>query len=208
MPGFDPYQLLNVSREAGAPEIRAAFRQLAKSAHPDAGGAPETWATLQRAYDILMDAEARAHFDATGEAADPKRVAGDGKAMEYISLTLGLALTGDKDLLGTDLVKAIEEALRHKRDETQDFVARAERALARVKRLRKRFARKTDGANDLEGMLDWHETALAEGLESNKARVVHLTRALEIIAQYEFSPEGGGWMLPKMMSASTTTTTM
>lgn len=203
MAGFDPYTLLNVPREAKLAEIRSAYRRLAKTAHPDKGGTAEGWAKLKRAFDILMNAAARAHFDATGEAADPKRDPGDIKPMEYISLALGKALTGQKDLLGIDLVKAIAEALSHHRGEAQGYVETGERAMERLKRLRNRFKRKMPGNNDMEGMLDWHEQQLEVGLAHNRTSIKDLSRALEIIEQYEFNPEGGGWMLPGAAQSST-----
>lgn len=194
MAGFNPYEVMGLKADADGVEIRSAYRRLARSVHPDSGGNAESWAQLKRAYDILNDPAARAHFDATGEAADPQRNPGDVRPMEHISIALGLALTGDKDLLGTDLVKAIKKALLFKRDEHRSFVEKAEAALLRAKRMRNRFRRKTGGANDLEAMLDWHEEQLNEGLRGNKAHVADFTRAAEIIDQYEFDPEGGGRM--------------
>ncbi len=52
---IDPYETLGVARDAGEAEIRAAFRQAAKSAHPDQGGDVESFAQLTAAHELLKD---------------------------------------------------------------------------------------------------------------------------------------------------------
>ncbi|MCM2294521.1 DnaJ domain-containing protein [Allorhizobium sp. BGMRC 0089] len=63
----DPYSLLGVKRDAGADEIKAAWRAKAKSSHPDQNrddpGATERFAELGQAYDLLKDPEKRNRYD-------------------------------------------------------------------------------------------------------------------------------------------------
>lgn len=60
---MNAYETLGVSR--GAPEavIKAAYRALMKTAHPDAGGSAEEAQRINDAYDALMDPERRAELD-------------------------------------------------------------------------------------------------------------------------------------------------
>jgi len=60
----DPYQVLGVPRDAGDDEIRAAFRRLAKAAHPDASGSPGLYEALVEARDTLLDPTRRRALDA------------------------------------------------------------------------------------------------------------------------------------------------
>jgi curved DNA-binding protein CbpA len=60
----DPYETLGVSRAADAAAIRCAYRALATTRHPDAGGSTSGWVPIQRAYDTLIDEDARAALDA------------------------------------------------------------------------------------------------------------------------------------------------
>lgn len=67
----DPYEVLGVSRDADADEIRRAYRALARTHHPDVSkepGAEERFKEIGEAYAVLSDPERRAAFD-RGEAA-------------------------------------------------------------------------------------------------------------------------------------------
>ena len=48
-------QLLDVRRDADEQELRRAFRQAARVAHPDGGGTSGDLADLRRARDLLLD---------------------------------------------------------------------------------------------------------------------------------------------------------
>ena len=63
----DPYEVLGVSKSASAPDIKSAFRKLAKKLHPDANkhdkDAASKFAELNAAYEIVGDADKRKAFD-------------------------------------------------------------------------------------------------------------------------------------------------
>lgn len=63
----DPYSLLGVKRDAGADEIKAAWRSKAKSLHPDHNQddpmAAKRFSEVGQAYDLLKDPERRRRFD-------------------------------------------------------------------------------------------------------------------------------------------------
>lgn len=63
----DPYHILGVQRTDDAAAIRAAYRKLAKTHHPDLNpGKPEAaerFKEISGAYDLLSDAEKRGKFD-------------------------------------------------------------------------------------------------------------------------------------------------
>src|SRR5881397_3580182 len=63
----DPYDVLGVSKNASAAEIKSAFRQQAKKLHPDANKhdpkAAARFAELNAAYEILGEADKRKAFD-------------------------------------------------------------------------------------------------------------------------------------------------
>lgn len=63
----DYYDVLGVSADASADEIRRAYRRLARTAHPDANpddpSAEGRFKAISAAYDVLGDAEKRAEYD-------------------------------------------------------------------------------------------------------------------------------------------------
>lgn len=72
----DPYQVLGVKREAGADEIKRAFRKLAKTWHPDRNAKDPKAATrfseINSAYEIIGDETKRRQFDRGEIDADGK----------------------------------------------------------------------------------------------------------------------------------------
>lgn len=73
---IDHYAVLGVAHDASAPEIRRAYRRLARQHHPDLNpqpAEPGRFVALVRAYEILNDPVRRAEYDrgfapATSEA--------------------------------------------------------------------------------------------------------------------------------------------
>lgn len=63
----DYYDVLGVSPDAGAEEIKRAYRQLARRYHPDISGEDRgaAFKELARAYDVLRDPGRRRRYDAT-----------------------------------------------------------------------------------------------------------------------------------------------
>lgn len=73
----DYYEVLGVTRNASASELKKAFRRLARQYHPDVSEAPdaaEKFKEINEAYEVLSDSNKRARYDRFGHAG----VSGDG----------------------------------------------------------------------------------------------------------------------------------
>ena len=66
MPEQSLYEILGVSKDATAKEIKKAYFELAKVVHPDKGGDEEKFKQIQTAYDILSDDGKRRMYEMTG----------------------------------------------------------------------------------------------------------------------------------------------
>lgn len=64
----DYYKTLGVSKNATADEIKKAFRKLARTNHPDAGGDEDKFKEINEAYEVLSDEKKRQLYDQYGTA--------------------------------------------------------------------------------------------------------------------------------------------
>lgn len=70
----DLYARLGVDRKASTDEIRRAYKDLARSKHPDKGGDVEEFQAIQEAHEVLCNEDRRRMYDMTGSvggAAEP-----------------------------------------------------------------------------------------------------------------------------------------
>lgn len=82
----DYYEVLGVSKDASAAEIKSAFRQLAKKYHPDVSKEPDAekkFKEVQEAYEVLGDETKRQQYDQFGHAAFDQAAGGYGGAGSY-----------------------------------------------------------------------------------------------------------------------------
>ena len=84
MANRDYYEVLEVGRDAGADEIKKAYRKLAMQFHPDRNpgdaAAEQKFKDINEAYDVLKDEQKRAAYDRFGQAAFEGGGAGAGAA--------------------------------------------------------------------------------------------------------------------------------
>lgn len=82
-PGKDFYAVLGVNRDAKLPDIKGAYRKMAKKYHPDANPNEDTTQQFQdinRAYEVLKDPDLKKKYDMFGEQGIGTSAASDASA--------------------------------------------------------------------------------------------------------------------------------
>ncbi|XP_054263700.1 dnaJ homolog subfamily C member 16-like [Macrosteles quadrilineatus] len=71
----DPYKTLGIPKSSTVPEIKKAYKQLAKEWHPDKNDDPsaeDKFVEITQAYELLTDPERRKQFDTFGRMEEPR----------------------------------------------------------------------------------------------------------------------------------------
>lgn len=125
----DLYDLLQLPRDATASAIKAAYRRLAKTAHPDVGGDAEAFRLLTLAYDVLSDDDKRRFYDETGRLPDDHQAAAEDAALR--------AALGDIVMAVVAEIKApdYEDVLALVRLRLAETIRQCDQQIARIGRL-------------------------------------------------------------------------
>jgi curved DNA-binding protein CbpA len=181
---FDPYDILGVERTATRVEIKAAYRKLARTLHPDAGGGAEAFARLAEANAILSDPTRREIYDRTGKT-DQERMELD--ARNFVANLLNAAIEqiqGDVDTI--DVLAEMKNALKAELSGVVKAIKTADAKIARTRKMAKRFKAKKEGDNFFRRVLDQRVA------DFEKERAMHETQrsvrqfALVIIDGYVY----------------------
>jgi curved DNA-binding protein CbpA len=200
---FDPYEVLDVPRNASFAVIKAAYRKLSKELHPDVGGTPEQWADLKLALDTLIDPKRRKSYDDTGTIEDVKPDNDRAAALQVIEmhfhtlmneyLTSNSPTTGRldpfKDPRKRNLTTAIAGKIRDEFIQLKQSIPNGVGVLAFWEDMKTRFVLRAGGAETVNFFTDridaQHRSVKAQLAElEQSARVREV--ALKILDGYEF----------------------
>lgn len=184
---MDPYQILGLNRSATDKDIRAAYRKLAKTAHPDVGGDPNRFAALRLAHDVLLDPKRREHFDRTGEVLSEER---DDTLQQAISLLTGavasIIMQEDKPEQ-IDIPAKIAEMLKGARKDAVAQIAKMKAHIGRIERVKGRFTvKEADRDNIFEAALATQLRELNEGLAKTERAIAAFDMAAEMLKAFDF----------------------
>lgn len=192
--GLGLYAVLGVSSKATAAEIRRAYLKLAKTAHPDAGGSSEAFATIKFAYDVLSSPEARARYDATGEAKLEPSV-DNVKAMLYEMIINAIEvilahLEKDKiDPINVDFSVCLEEWFDNSISNSEKKQNQLNKRRKLYKRLQNRFKHKKSDENVIEMLLDGRIKNLIQQISHINDQIEKFKMAKELCSEYSYKFE-------------------
>ncbi len=208
----DPYEILGVDRTASTEEVRRAYRERAKTTHPDVpGGSKEEFRKVQRALTTLADPVKRKHYDNTGTDDDGVPDNSDVGALNILVGFFEAAVTEfanvqGADVLQVDLVSAAKEWLAESSTALVKQKKQLEQKMNKLARIEKRLRRKQPGqASMLNRALQAHIDGLKRNLQAKDRQIAANDAALKLLDDYVFDAEK--MYTPFGLSGCTTTTT-
>lgn len=187
---------MNLYSILGVPEgtsdkglIRKMFRKKARDTHPDHGGTAEAFTAVARAYRVLSDDSARAHYDKTGDEGAGSRVE-DPVLSSAINL-IGAVFTqivSTRDLLRINLPKEVVSEISARKSKVISAIDQLEREVKNTEKALSRLTRKKqEGEDYLAAMLRARIGELNNPLVRARQDKMAIERALEMLDQgYEY----------------------
>jgi curved DNA-binding protein CbpA len=126
------YKTLKVKTTATTEEITKAYRKLSMKHHPDRGGNPETFASINQAYEVLSDPVRRSRYDETGDMDKPVDLTvkmGMQKLAMVYAMTIKGMMEHGADVKHVDLVDTMLQVIAHSIDENKKALKNIRQAI-------------------------------------------------------------------------------
>lgn len=196
----DPYQTLNIPRDASAADVRKAYRRKSSKAHPDKGGSDQAMAEINRAYEVLGDPQRRLQYDQTGETAPRPSIEVEARAalLEIFS-----------KLLAHDDINITQQA----RAVLVNTKALAESQRAELKQRRKVLEKRRSkvktksGENLVHQLIDQQLAGINHALAQIEHNGLVFVQVMELLASYESTEEVARPMHYSSLFGATSTST-
>ena len=159
---MNPYEELDVSRNATTEEIRQRYRILAQLHHPDKGGDEEIFKRIKLAYEILSDTIRRKEYDKTGKTHPTRDIRNE--SLEIIGQLLFRIVPNCNPEID-NLIGIMTEDIFKTKEELTVNIAICETHILKINKVINRLKIKTDDENLILKFLEKQlDTRLQENL--------------------------------------------
>lgn len=181
---IDPYVTLGVARDADAAAIKAAYRKVVKTAHPDSGGDTEQFARLQAAHDLLKDPVRRKIYDDTGydpQLADPR----DLKGLMILETLVNDVILDEREPGSFDPVAAMRRKLSDDIVKSRFHILELERHRSRVRNHIGRLGKRPD-TDVLGSMLRARSDSITDAIHTAQTQIEVIEQAYAMLDGYAY----------------------
>lgn len=193
----DLYGELGVDADATPDEIKAAHRRAVRQHHPDAGGEPDRFLAIQRAYNVLSDASKREEYDRTGRVNEHDAEALLRAQAKNVVAGLFLALVDTADVIHNDVVGLMRERVTEAIAGIEAQIDATRGKQARLREMKIRLRRLVgEGVDELGALAEANAaneeariTALEDALKINRAAIALLEEY-----RYDYTPRRTQWV--------------
>ena len=182
------YADLGVEENASKDEIKSAYREKVKKAHPDAGGDPAEFRKIAKAYAILSDDAKRRYYDQTGETKKPKS-----QAYEIAIEIYFARVAKNPSNLKEDIRGVIDQNIQKRHEDIGTYKQEITKIEAQLKRIRERPAE-----DFLQMAADSMITDKQLAIDRAKLQIQDFKTAWELLNAYAFHerPQRAQTMFP------------
>ena len=183
------YETLGVKKTDSKEKIKKAYRKKSMKAHPDQGGNPEEFDSINKAYRVLINEENRAKYDA-GE--DPENILKGAQTQEQKSMQLlaqmFVNIVTASDPKTINIVKQIKNNLENAIVEVEKVIKSEEQKKEKFLISLKRF-KTSKKENFFEVIANAQISNIDKLINQGKEAKEDLAKALKFLEDYSYNAD-------------------
>ncbi len=181
------YEILGISTDASADEVRFAYRSKVKEVHPDAGGSSEAFSEVVIAYEILMNADRRAQYNKTGDVKGSSNAEIRGAELIVEGLLNDLILRGDAKYI--DVLALMYATIARNVSERNSKIESLEKQSRNLADLKERFKAKVLSETFIHELFEAKLEVIGAEIAAERASIAQFDAAALLLRRYDFFPE-------------------
>lgn len=183
------YETLGIKKTASKDQIKKAYRKKSMKAHPDQGGDPQEFDSINKAYRVLINEESRAKYDA-GE--DPENILKSAQTQEQkttqILAQMFVNIVTATDPKTTNIVRQIKTQLENGLLEVEKVIKMEESKKQKFTISLKRF-KTNKKENFFETVANVQISNISKAINQGKEVREDLEKALKFLEDYSYSAD-------------------